>query len=62
MYYVSTHSWTARSRSGGDHQAGDHMGDVAIAVHPRSDKARLAGRLVRYPSVDGEIPIIEDNM
>ena len=37
-------------------------GDVAIAVHPRSDKKDLIGRKVRVPLGGREIPIIEDNM
>ncbi|MBQ9566248.1 MAG: valine--tRNA ligase [Synergistaceae bacterium] len=37
-------------------------GDVAIAVHPRSDKRDLVGRKVRVPLGGREIPIIEDNM
>ena len=37
-------------------------GDVAIAVHPRSEKAHLVGRKVRVPLGGREIPIIEDNM
>ena len=39
------------------------IGDVAIAVHPRSEKYRhLIGRHVRVPLTDRVIPIIEDNM
>ena len=39
------------------------IGDVAIAVHPRSDKYKhLIGCHVRVPLTDREIPIIEDNM
>ncbi len=37
-------------------------GDVAIAVHPRSEKASLAGRTVKVPLGGREIPIIEDIM
>jgi len=37
-------------------------GDVAIAVHPRSEKAALAGRKVRVPLGGREIPVIEDIM
>ncbi|MBR2209354.1 MAG: valine--tRNA ligase [Synergistaceae bacterium] len=39
------------------------IGDVAIAVHPRSEKYKhLIGKHVRVPLTDREIPIIEDNM
>ena len=39
------------------------IGDVAIAVHPRSEKYRhLIGKHVRVPLTDRIIPIIEDNM
>ena len=39
------------------------IGDVAIAVHPRSEKYRhLIGKHVRVPLTDMVIPIIEDNM
>ena len=39
------------------------IGDVAIAVHPRSEQFRgLIGKKVRVPLTDREIPIIEDNM
>ena len=39
------------------------IGDVAIAVHPRSEKyKKLIGKHVRVPLTDREIPIIEDNM
>ena len=39
------------------------IGDVAIAVHPRSEKYKhLIGRHVRVPLTDREIPIIQDNM
>ncbi|MBR1673195.1 MAG: valine--tRNA ligase, partial [Fretibacterium sp.] len=38
------------------------LGDVAIAVHPRSEKRDLIGKLVRVPLTDRIIPIIEDNM
>ena len=39
------------------------IGDVAIAVHPRSEKYRhLIGKHVRVPLTDREIPIIQDNM
>ncbi|GAB1400120.1 valine--tRNA ligase [Aminivibrio sp.] len=37
-------------------------GDTAIAVHPRSEKASLAGRTVRVPLGGREIPVIEDIM
>jgi len=37
-------------------------GDVAIAVHPRSEKGALVGRKVRVPLGGREIPIIEDIM
>ena len=37
-------------------------GDTAIAVHPRSEKASLAGRKVRVPLGGREIPVIEDIM
>ena len=39
------------------------IGDVAIAVHPRSEKYKnLIGKHVKVPLTDREIPIIEDNM
>ena len=38
------------------------IGDVAIAIHPRSEKRGLIGRRVRVPLTDRDIPIIEDNM
>lgn len=39
------------------------IGDVAIAVHPRSEKYKhLIGKHVRVPLTDRIIPIIEDNM
>lgn len=39
------------------------IGDVAIAVHPRSEQYRgLIGKRVRVPLTDRDIPIIEDNM
>ena len=39
------------------------IGDVAIAVHPRSEKYKhLIGHHVRVPLTDRVIPIIEDNM
>ena len=39
------------------------LGDVAIAVHPRSEQYRgMIGKRVRVPLTDREIPIIEDNM
>ena len=39
------------------------IGDVAIAVHPRSEKYKhLIGKHVRVPLTDRVIPIIEDNM
>ncbi|GHS88881.1 valine--tRNA ligase [Synergistales bacterium] len=39
------------------------LGDVAIAVHPRSEQFKpLIGRRVRVPLTDRIIPIIEDNM
>ena len=39
------------------------IGDVAIAVHPRSEKYRhLIGKHIRVPLTDRIIPIIEDNM
>ena len=39
------------------------IGDVAIAVHPRSEKYKhLIGKHIRVPLTDREIPIIEDNM
>ena len=39
------------------------IGDVAIAVHPRSQKYKhLIGKHVRVPLTDRVIPIIEDNM
>ncbi|MDR2523511.1 MAG: valine--tRNA ligase [Synergistaceae bacterium] len=39
------------------------LGDVAIAVHPRSEKYRpLIGRKVRVPLTDRVVPVIEDNM
>ncbi len=39
------------------------IGDVAIAVHPRSQKYKhLIGKHVRVPLTDRIIPIIEDNM
>ena len=39
------------------------IGDVAIAVHPRSEKYKhLIGKHVRVPLTDREIPIIQDNM
>ncbi len=39
------------------------IGDVAIAVHPRSEKYRhLIGKHVRVPLTDRVIPVIEDNM
>ena len=38
------------------------IGDVAIAVHPRSARRDLIGRRVRVPLTDREIPIIEDDM
>ena len=39
------------------------IGDVAIAVHPRSEKFKnLIGKHVRVPLGGREIPIIEDNM
>ena len=39
------------------------IGDVAIAVHPRSEQFRhLIGKYVRVPLTDRAIPIIEDNM
>lgn len=39
------------------------IGDVAIAVHPRSEQYRgLIGKSVRVPLTDRVIPIIEDNM
>lgn len=39
------------------------IGDVAIAVHPRSEKYRhLIGKHVIVPLANREIPIIEDNM
>ena len=37
-------------------------GDVAIAVHPRSEKGALVGRKVRVPLGGREIPVIEDIM
>lgn len=37
-------------------------GDVAIAVHPRSEKTNLVGRLVQVPLGGRRIPIIEDIM
>ena len=39
------------------------IGDVAIAVHPRSEKYKhLIGKHVRVPLTERVIPIIEDNM
>ncbi|MBQ9580743.1 MAG: valine--tRNA ligase, partial [Synergistaceae bacterium] len=39
------------------------LGDIAIAVHPRSEKYKhLIGKKVRVPLVNREIEIIEDNM
>ncbi len=39
------------------------IGDVAIAVHPRSEKYKhLIGKHVKVPLTEREIPIIEDNM
>lgn len=39
------------------------IGDVAIAVHPRSEKYRhLIGKHVKVPLTERIIPIIEDNM
>ena len=38
------------------------IGDVAIAVHPRSEQAHLIGKSVKVPLTDRVIPIIEDNM
>jgi len=39
------------------------LGDVAIAVHPRSEQYKsLIGKKVRVPLTDRVIPIIEDNM
>jgi len=38
------------------------LGDVAIAVHPRSKSNRFVGRKVRAPLSGRVIPIIEDNM
>lgn len=38
------------------------LGDVAVAVHPRSENAKLAGRKVKVPLTGRIIPIIEDNM
>ena len=38
------------------------IGDVAIAVHPRSEKAALIGKEVRVPLTDRVVPIIEDNV
>ena len=37
-------------------------GDVAVAVHPKSEKASMVGRKVRVPLGGREIPIIEDIM
>ena len=39
------------------------LGDVAIAVHPRSEQFKsLIGKRVRVPLTDRVIPVIEDNM
>ncbi|MCL2146301.1 MAG: valine--tRNA ligase [Synergistaceae bacterium] len=38
------------------------LGDVAVAVHPRSENSRFIGRKVKAPLSDRIIPIIEDNM
>ncbi|MDR2527465.1 MAG: valine--tRNA ligase [Synergistaceae bacterium] len=39
------------------------LGDVAVAVHPRSEKYKpLIGREVRVPLTDRIVPVIEDNM
>ena len=38
------------------------LGDVAVAVHPRSENSRFVGRKVKVPLTDRVIPIIEDNM
>ncbi|MDI9370338.1 MAG: valine--tRNA ligase, partial [Synergistota bacterium] len=37
-------------------------GDVAIAVHPRSEKSTLAGKRVRVPLGGRIVPVIEDAM
>lgn len=38
------------------------LGDVAVAVHPRSKNSRHVGRKVKVPISGRIIPIIEDNM
>ncbi|MCL2767304.1 MAG: valine--tRNA ligase [Synergistaceae bacterium] len=38
------------------------LGDVAVAVHPRSENSRFVGRKVRVPLTGRIVPIIEDNM
>ena len=38
------------------------LGDVAVAVHPRSENNRFIGKKVKVPLTDRIIPIIEDNM
>jgi valyl-tRNA synthetase len=38
------------------------LGDVAVAVHPRSENSRFIGRKVKVPLSGRIIPIIEDNM
>lgn len=37
-------------------------GDVAVAVHPKSEKASLAGKTVRVPLGGRKIPVIQDVM
>ena len=38
------------------------LGDVAVAVHPRSENSRHVGRKVKVPLSGRIVPIIEDNM
>ncbi len=39
------------------------IGDVAIAVHPRSEQYRhLIGKMVRVPLTDRVVPVVEDNI